>query len=271
MADITLKSGIASNRVSTAPVALPRAAARPRFLNVPALAAVIVSISAIFIGARLYQQAFAWEYGLDSRAPEFEIYWMTVFYAEITIIAVGGMGLWTYIWVTRDRDLASVTPRQELRRQFNGLIWIFAFAFSFYWGGSFLAEQDAAWHQTVIRDTSFTPSHIFLFYLGSPLSNVIGIAGFLYAHTRLPQFQGRISLPFVLGISGPILILPNVGYNEWGHTFWLMEEYFTAPLHWGFVILGWSALALGGILLQFVSRVAQLLRVETDPEFGNFD
>ena len=55
------------------------------------------------------------------------------------------------------------------------------------------------------------------------------------------------------------MILPNVGFNEWGHAFWFMEELFTAPLHWGFVVLGWSALALGGVVGQIVLRVNKLL------------
>jgi methane/ammonia monooxygenase subunit C len=38
-----------------------------------------------------------------------------------------------------------------------------------------------------------------------------------------------------------------------------MEELFSAPLHWGFVVLGWSALALGGVLMQIVLRVNELL------------
>ena len=46
------------------------------------------------------------------------------------------------------------------------------------------------------------------------------------------------------------MILPNVGLNEWGHAFWFMEELFVAPLHWGFVILGWFAMGWMGIVVQ---------------------
>jgi len=51
-------------------------------------------------------------------------------------------------------------------------------------------------------------------------------------------------------VVGPFMILPNVGLNEWGHTFWFMEELFVAPLHYGFVIFGWLALAVMGALTQ---------------------
>jgi methane/ammonia monooxygenase subunit C len=55
------------------------------------------------------------------------------------------------------------------------------------------------------------------------------------------------------------MILPNVGLNEWGHAFWISEELFVAPLHWGFVVLGWTGLCLGGVLMQVVFRCSRLL------------
>jgi len=39
------------------------------------------------------------------------------------------------------------------------------------------------------------------------------------------------------------MIFPNVGLNEWGHTFWFMGELFTAPLQRGFVFFGWQVAA----------------------------
>jgi methane/ammonia monooxygenase subunit C len=78
--------------------------------------------------------------------------------------------------------------------------------------------------------------------------------------TRLPKFAARISIPFVLAVAGPFMILPNLGFNEWGHAFWMLEEVFTAPLHWGFVVLGWSVLALGGLLVQIMQHLMELFR-----------
>ncbi len=43
-----------------------------------------------------------------------------------------------------------------------------------------------------------------------------------------------------------------------------MEELFTAPLHWGFVVLGWTALALGGLLIQIILRVVALTKLEDE-------
>ena len=63
-----------------------------------------------------------------------------------------------------------------------------------------------------------------------------------------------------MAVLGPGLILPNLGYNEWGHAFWLTEEIFSHPLHWGFPVLGWTGFALGGVLLQVTIRMAELFK-----------
>ena len=132
-------------------------------------------------------------------------------------------------------------PEVELKRYFNLVMWLMAYAFVFIFAASFFAEQDATRHQTLIRDTEFTPSHIILFYFTMPLYIILGVGGFLYAHTRLPYYDYRQkgwSLPYLWIVVGPALILVNVAFNEWGHTFWIMEEIFAAPLHWGFA--GWA-------------------------------
>jgi methane/ammonia monooxygenase subunit C len=49
-----------------------------------------------------------------------------------------------------------------------------------------------------------------------------------------------------------------VGLNEWGHTFWFMEELFVAPLHYGFVFFGWFAFAAGGVIIQIFRRVTEI-------------
>ena len=70
--------------------------------------------------------------------------------------------------------------------------------------------------------------------------------------TRLPAFGRGISIAYTFAVLGPALILPNLGFNEWGHAYWMTEEIFSHPLHWGFVVLGWNALAIGGVLMQIV-------------------
>lgn len=162
------------------------------------------------------------------------------------------------------QECINLSPDVELKRHFTLFIWLFTYAWIIYWTASFFAEQDASWHQVTIRDTDFTPSHIVLFYGTFPAYIIAGVSAFLYARTRLPQFAEKISIPFVILVIGPFLILPNVGLNEWGHTFWYMEELFTAPLHWGFVILGWSALAIGSLGSQLILRLLALSRLRNE-------
>jgi len=228
------------------------------YINYTPMVIVLIALSALFAAYRIFQQVYGFSVGLDSTTPEFDSIWIGLLKAELVIIVLMWGTTWSYLWLTRDRHLDQIQPREELKRYFTLVMWLLVYAFAVFFAGSFFAEQDAAWHQTVVRDTSFTPSHIVLFYGTMPLYVVFGVGSFLYAMTRLPQYAENISIPLLLVVVGPFLILPNLGYNEWGHAFWLMEEVFTAPLHWGFVVLGWTLVALGGVLVQAMQRVMEL-------------
>ncbi|OAI00380.1 methane monooxygenase/ammonia monooxygenase subunit C [Methylomonas methanica] len=220
-------------------------------------------LTVIYVSLRLYQGAFAIEHGLDSSEPAFEQYWMRLFYIELVIIAAVASGFWGYLWLSRDRQLDQLAPKEEIRRYFTLTMWISIYTFAVYWAGSYFAEQDNSWHQVAIRDTPFTANHIIEFYFNFPLYVILGGCAWLYARTRLPLYAKGISLPLTLAVFGPFMILVSVGFNEWGHTFWFREEFFAAPIHWGFVIGVWFALGVGGILLQGVTRLIELLdRIE---------
>jgi methane/ammonia monooxygenase subunit C len=216
-------------------------------------------ITVVMVAAIWYQQNFGHAYGLDSHTEVFQTYWMSLFYVETITLVMLGAGLWSYLWLTREKTL-EITPKEEFRRYISLVLFLCVYTWSVYWAASYFAEQDAAWHQVVTRDTSFTPSHIVIFYLTFPLYIVLGVGSLIWAYTRLPMYRNYgVSLPHVLAVVGPFMIMPNIGLNEWGHAFWFMEELFGAPLHWGFVILGWTALGLGGVLMQIVMRVNELL------------
>ena len=239
------------------------------FISLRGITLGLLGVFALMMAYRSYQQVFAFKAGLDATAPEFDTYWMNLLKGELVLLVCAWAGFWSWLWVTRDRNLAQLKPREEIRRYVNLILFIFIYAFAVYWTGSFFAEQDASWHQTVVRDTSFTPSHIVLFYGTMPLFVLFGVGALLYGMTRLPKFADRLSLPFMLAVGGPFLILPNLGFNEWGHAFWMMEEFFSAPLHWGFVVLGWSVLALGGLLVQIMQHVLDAIsRAEAEQGSG---
>jgi methane/ammonia monooxygenase subunit C len=188
----------------------------------------------VFYGwVRWYEGVYGWSAGLDSFAPEFETYWMNFLYIEMVLEVLTASVLWGYIWKSRDRKVMSITPREELRRHFTHWIWLVMYGIAIYYGASYFTEQDGTWHQTIVRDTDFTPSHVIEFYLSYPIYIITGVSAFLYAKTRLPTYQKGLPLQYLVSVIGPFMILPNVGLNEWGHTFWFMEELFVAPLHYG--------------------------------------
>jgi methane/ammonia monooxygenase subunit C len=218
---------------------------------------------AIAIGIRIYQQMMAFSVGMDFYEPEFHAYWMPLLYGEIVVLG-GIMVLGSiYMWMTRVRDASSVTPEVELKRYFT-LLGVFTVLG--VWAALIAAlaiESDAAWHQVAIRDTDFTPTHIVIFYFSLPLLTAILIPTFIWAHTRIPAFMNRVSIPFLGVVCGIFMIMPNYGFNEWGHTFFYAEELFAAPIHWGFVVLGWSLFFLGPLAVQLIQRMTQLIAVVT--------
>jgi len=248
-------ANVASTREATMARAVPvTSLARWQYL---VLGLAIVTVIEVFY--RWWQGMFAFTKGLDSTHPDFWTYWMPLLYIELPGIFGAGAILWYWIWRTRDRNLDNLPPQVEFRRWVSFLMWLIVYAYALYWGASFYTEQDAAWHNVVIRDTSFTPSHITEFYMSYPVYIVFGVASWLWARTRLPAYSKGFSVPLTLAIIGPYMILPNVGLNEFGHAFWIMEELFVAPLHWGFVTLGWAGLCILGVLVQGVLRCSRLL------------
>lgn len=125
-------------------------------------------------------------------------------------------------------------------------------------------EADAAWHQIAVREAGFTPTHIALFYFIVPALVSGALIGAVWLHTRMPDFAGRISVPIVIAVMGPALIMPNFGFNKWGHTFFFAEELFAAPVHWGFVVPGWAFFAISGILVQCLTRIVTLTKLNPE-------
>lgn len=224
-------------------------------------AATFLAILLMYVSITAYQYTYGAATGLDSTDPLFEEYWMNLFYIEVIfqIILVAALGY--YFWKNRDLYLDQLSPREELRRYLNLTMWISIYTFSVYWAGSYFAEQDNAWHQAAIRDNIFTANHVVEFYLCFPFYTIMGISSWLYARTQLPLFAKNISLPLTLAVAGPFMIFVAVGFNEWGHTFWFREELFGAYMHYAFVIGVWFALAVGGILLQQVMRMSELIEL----------
>ena len=82
-----------------------------RFVNWGVYLNIILGISIVYAATRVYMHEFAYTVGLDYFEPEFAVYWMPILYSELIIEAVALVGMCGYLWVTRDKDVASLTPR----------------------------------------------------------------------------------------------------------------------------------------------------------------
>lgn len=232
-----------------------------------ALAVVGISLAVLVLSAyRWYQQVYSFSVGLDYFEAEFQTYWMSLFWTQVVVLSlILAIGV-PILWFTRPANPESMTPSAELKIYYIILSFAAVGSIILVAGLGIYVEADAAWHQVTIRDTDFTPTHIGLFYFVIPAGAVGGILGFLWIHTRVPYFVNRVSIPLALILSAPVLIMPNLGLNEWGHTFFYAEELFAAPIHWGFVVLGWALFAIGGFIMQILMRVRDLTAIESDQE-----
>src|SRR6266516_4418566 len=184
---------------------------------------------------RIYQQFTAWTKGIDASSHDFTIYYRIPLIVELLGVTAFTLGWWG--WLLR-------TGRTIAQR-----IW---------------HNQDASWHQTAVRDTAFTPSHIPMFYLFFPLGIAMTIGTYLYGRTRLPKVYGvekGFPWSFALLIAASVTEMMQVAMNEWGHSLWIPEEIFAVPFHWPFVFYGWLA---GGIFALWAESLIRLLAIEDE-------
>lgn len=224
--------------------------------------------TALFVVYRMYMNKYSFTVGLDYFEPEFQVYWMRLFWIQLTLIGLlGAIGV-PLLWKTRERDIAAISPKVELKRYYYMFSLLAVTSLAAFVALALFGEADAAWHQVTVRDTDFTPTHIGLFYFAMPLMWVGLTLAFVWVHTRLLDFANRISIPFALLAAGPILIAPNLGFNEWGHAFFYAEELFGSPVHYGFFLLGFGFFAFGGFLVQCFKRMSKLTRLDENDELA---
>jgi methane/ammonia monooxygenase subunit C len=216
-------------------------------------------LCAFFIGARTYEQFFHRTAGEDAFSAEFQLYWLSVLYiAEIAELLCFFL-LIAYFWKTRDLDLTNVEPREELRRIFHLLGWLFVYGVALYWATSYFNEQDAVWRDVAYRHLAYTHLNLIKVFVATPLYIIFGVGAFMYAQTRVPTFASKgVSIAFACLVFGPLLILPACGFVEWGNTFWILEEIFVAPFNWPLAFFGWFTLAVFGVTRLIHGRLLEL-------------
>jgi len=229
---------------------------------------------AVMVFWRIYQQLFAWKYGLDAKSSGFRDWWTTLLLANL--IGIGLVGSVMMFRISRGcRECAAqraahgdVSPEHEVQHIWR--LWALIAGFTvMFLGFAYFAEEDASWHAITIRDTAFTVTHIPLFYGAAPMTIMMAGAIYLYGATRLPKIYAKgVPLSLALLVAGTFMLFTWVAFNEWGHSFWIAEERFSAPLHWGFVLFGVMAFALVSVFIQTVERVVAIGVGEAEREAG---
>ena len=216
---------------------------------------------------------WVWDYnymftaGLNSASPEFTSHYRVLFWTELISLGLFS-GLWVGWLVRSGRALVGqpVPHAEEIRRL--AVLWslVGATSLSIYIEASFWPNWDGAWHQTMVRDTALTPTHIPMFYFWFPLSVVLAFGTYVYGRFRLPAVYGKdkgFPWSFFLLISAAVLEVLEVAFNEWGHSLWISEEFFAVKFHWPFVIYGWLA---GGMFAVWGETILRLFEVHAEDE-----
>jgi methane/ammonia monooxygenase subunit C len=213
-----------------------------------------------------WNYAFMFTAGLNSASWEFTLYYRTLFWGELLVIGVTA-GIW-FGWLIRTgREIVDqpCERAEEVRR--IAILWslIGATSLSIYMGASFWPNWDGSWHQTMVRDTALTPTHIPMFYFFFPLMVILALGSYLYGRFRIPALYGRdkrFPWSFFLLISAAVLECMAVALNEWGHSLWISEEIFSVPFHWPFVIYGWLASGMFAVWGETILRLFEIEKAE---------
>ncbi len=218
---------------------------------------------------RLWQGEWWFPVGMDATTPEFAKYWLGLLYVEwIVLIAAAIIGFTAYrkpcpICVVQRKELGRIDPEHELNH--IGKLWaLVAVAATFGFGVSYFAEQDAVWHQIVVRDTAFTPSHIPLFFYTFPMLIIMTGVSSWYAYNRLHHLyvgEGGKGIPicYLLFPAGGWFLFANVAFNELGHSSWITEELFVQPYHFPFAWATYFFFAGFALLFKTVPRIFENL------------
>ena len=231
------------------------------------VAATLASLTLVFI--RVWQGMWWFPEGLDASTWEFAKYWLSLLYGEWVVVACSGMAaLLAYrnpceVCESHRKAHGRILPEHELGH--IGKMWaIITVAAIFAIGVSYFGEQDAAWHQVVVRDTTFTPSHIPVFFYTFPMLIVLTFQTSWYCYRRLHHLyvkEGEKGLPisYFLFPGAALILVANVAFNELGHSTWITEELFVQPFHFPFAWATYFFFSAVGLLAPTFPRIFENL------------
>lgn len=209
---------------------------------------------------------FMFTAGLNSASMEFTKYYRSLFWGEVILLGVIA-GVWGGWLVRTGREIVNqpCERSEEVRR--IAILWslIGATSLSIYIEASFWPNWDGSWHQTMVRDTALTPTHIPMFYFFFPLSVILAVGAYMYGRFRIPAVYGAdkgFPWSFFLLISAAVMECMTVAANEWGHSLWISEEIFSVPFHWPFVVYGWLASGMFAVWGETIVRLFEIEKAE---------
>jgi methane/ammonia monooxygenase subunit C len=223
-----------------------------------------------------WNYAFMFTAGLNSASVEFTRYYRSLFWGEVITLGIF-TGIWFGWLIKTGREMVGkpCERSEEVRR--IAILWsmVGATSLTVYLMASFWPNWDGSWHQTMVRDTALTPTHIPMFYFFFPLSVTLAVGTYIYGRFRIPAlYSADKGFPwsFFLLISAAVLECMTVAANEWGHSLWISEEIFSVPFHWPFVVYGWLASGMFAVWGETIIRLFEIEKAEeasrTDTSFG---
>jgi hypothetical protein len=135
---------------------------------------------------------------------------------------------------------------------------------------------DISWHETIGRDTFWTPAHMAI-YLGGVLGGSVGgwlairhtfFAGPVERSASVSIFGARAPLGAWVAIWGALAMITSAPFDDWWHNAYGLDVRIISPPH-AVLGLGMFALSVGALLLV-LSRQNRLQDVEATKGSGLF-
>lgn len=171
-------------------------------------------------------------------------------YLPIWFVETGfALTLWRRIWRTRDIALVAAGDN-HVPQAFLLMIWLALDMCMVIAGGGVLAHMDAPWAQ--IGTATISPAHLVTFIAVIPAYIVFGVASWLFARTRLPEFaEGNLD-HFVIVTIAPFMFLPIFDPQVLMHALDLNSNLYLV-IYWT-VTLAWTA-NVGWLLMKLFRYV----------------
>lgn len=177
-------------------------------------------------------------------------------YLPIWVVEAGfSLILWRWIVRTQETSLAADDGGQ-VPQAFLLMIWLMLDTFMVIVGGGFLAHMDTPWAQ--MSTAKLSPAHLVTFIAVMPAYIVFGVASWLFAFTRLPEFtKGKLD-HFVIITLAPFMFLPVFDPQDLIHSFdpnhnLYLVVYWTVTIAWT-ANIGWLLMKLFRYILVELSN-----------------